>query len=65
MIGVANSHILSLYFVTLMILISELFRLVNKKITKIEVVAFIKATGLTILGSIYMICQFCDFIIQK
>lgn len=65
MIGIANSHILSLYFVILMIILLELFRLVRKKLTLKEVNYFLKSILLTLLGSMYMIYQFCSILFKN
>ncbi|WP_338210045.1 hypothetical protein [Lactiplantibacillus paraxiangfangensis] len=53
MIGVANSHVLSLLIVTSLLVVMEISRLVLRRPTRQEIVSLVVAGGVSILGSCY------------
>ena len=65
MICIANSHILSLFFTILILVVLEISRALIRKLDKEEIVDFSKAILLTILGSIYMIYQIIHIVINN
>lgn len=53
MIGIANSHILSLLIVTSLLVVMEMGRLVLRRLTREEITSLLVAGGVSILGSCY------------
>ncbi|AMS07666.1 hypothetical protein AYI71_01885 [Limosilactobacillus oris] len=63
MIGIANSHFLSLLAVVIIITVIELYRFIRHRVFLNEIKSLIKSAIISILGSLYSLLQFFHIII--
>lgn len=55
--GIANSHLLSLFFSVVILVIFEIYRLIVRKFSVNELKAFVVTAVASILASLYSLCQ--------